>query len=527
MGYILNLFSLAEKYCVELDINSSRVDLELGLFSLKNRNFDAARKLFEKILTANSSKKHNMLDLTDEQHFNIVNQIIKILQGSFNLRIDELEKIHIYLLFRLSCSIIPNEEKTLSILDRYRDLKLKKMQDYSYEDEELYKKIENNKSIKLKNYIDVILLDEYLKKEKKVIIEETLYYVKQYGTPTQLLNFYIDNDMLDETIDYIINNTIKKEVFTDEVVKRCFKKRRMMLSLCSSLKKAYMNNKYALDLIEEVIKFLRQENSHEDLIQLYMLLNDYLQAALQAIQITKKTNDVEVMIEYYNKAVENLKEHLSNNKESIIHNKEHNDFQKKIDRNSLERLLTLLMFQIRVLNIKKDIKYSLITDEEEERYKIVQEIITLNEELALDIINEYKLKVSDIFMRATREFVVTSKFNEFDQLLGILATWQNKGLIEKFSENFHDLWNNILIQAISLLIPLEDEKIKSYVKDNIIPNFTDDYSRMYALFIIDELEHALFLAFELKNYSVIQEIKTKALEANNTKVLELIDKYNI
>jgi len=62
------------------------------------------------------------------------------------LRIDELEKIHIYLLFRLSCKIIPNEEKTLNILDRYRELKMKKLKE-SVEDPSIF--IEYFKNIKI------------------------------------------------------------------------------------------------------------------------------------------------------------------------------------------------------------------------------------------------------------------------------------------------------------------------------------------------------------------------------------------
>ena len=101
----------------------------MGLFSLKNRNFFSARRGFEKILCANSIRKNSFSSLSDSEHYDVVNQIINILQGSFNLRIDELEKIHIYLLFRLSCKIIPNEEKTLNILDRYRELRMKKLKE--------------------------------------------------------------------------------------------------------------------------------------------------------------------------------------------------------------------------------------------------------------------------------------------------------------------------------------------------------------------------------------------------------------
>lgn len=76
------------KYCNELGIDSSRVDLELGLFLLKNRNFIASRKRFEKILKPNYIRQMETDNNLKDYHNNVVYQIIKILHGSFNLRID-------------------------------------------------------------------------------------------------------------------------------------------------------------------------------------------------------------------------------------------------------------------------------------------------------------------------------------------------------------------------------------------------------------------------------------------------------
>ena len=78
-------YSLAMKYCNELGIDSSRVDLELGLFLLKNRNFIASRKRFEKILKPNNVRQMETENNLKDYHNNVVYQIIKILHGSFNL----------------------------------------------------------------------------------------------------------------------------------------------------------------------------------------------------------------------------------------------------------------------------------------------------------------------------------------------------------------------------------------------------------------------------------------------------------
>jgi len=482
-----------------------------------------------------------------------------------------------------------------------------------------------SKDLKLKNYIDVILLDEYLKREKQVIINETSYYVKTYGTSIQLLNFYIDNDMLGDTIDYIINNRVPLKVFTEEVVKKCFKKKQMMYSLCSSLQKVYAQNKYAQELIFQVINFLKKENAHQELINLYVLMNDYLEAALEAIRIIKKTEEIDIKLAYYTKASQNLNEYLnmhsnskvihifdrsaddnlsnnnlcqnlnilnsnennandasvnnnnisninnnlinntgglngnnvsnnnqSNQNSSLLNNQSTSSnasninnnlafinyintnnsnsnskrVDKKIDRNSLCRLLTLLNFQIDVLNLKKDIKFTLITDDEEDRYSIIQEIITLDSDLALAIIKEYKLKVNEIFIRATREYISKQNFAKFNLLLEIFNKWKLEGLFKRIAENENELWNNILIQAISL-VPLEDEELRLNIKQYIIPYFTDDYCRMYAYLLIDELENAFILALQLKNTDVMQEVKIKAYEKKDSHLIDLVEKYNI
>ena len=102
------------------------------------------------------------------------------------------------------------------MLETYKELKIKKQKSNSSSNV--------SSGIFLKNYIDVILLDEYLQREKMVIVNETLHYVKTYGTVIQLFNFYIDNNMLDEAIDYIITNKTPIHIFNQEVVRKCYEK---------------------------------------------------------------------------------------------------------------------------------------------------------------------------------------------------------------------------------------------------------------------------------------------------------------
>ena len=115
----------------------------------------------------------------------------------------------------------------MNLLKTYKQIKLKKQTNAGNS----FSSLNISSGLTLKNYIDVILLDEYLQKEKLVIVNETLHYVKTYGTVIQLFNFYIDNSMLDEAIDYIISNKTPIHIFNQEVVRECYEKN-MISFLC-------------------------------------------------------------------------------------------------------------------------------------------------------------------------------------------------------------------------------------------------------------------------------------------------------
>ena len=178
-----------------------------------------------------------------------------------------------------------------------------------------------------------------------------------------------------------------------------------------------------------------------------MMLWDFLKASLEAINIIKKTLDVNLNMKYYQKAALSLNEFFPSNSEDIIQicDGEEDNERRKVERSTLQAIVKLLNLQIEILNIKKDIPYSLITDDEEERYKIVQEIITLNDTLSLAIIKEYSLRIYDVFMLSTLKFISRKNFDGFEALLLIMKKLNNSRLITEYKEKLNELWDNTLL----------------------------------------------------------------------------------
>ena len=67
---------------------------------------------------------------------------------------------------------------------------------------------------------------------------------------------------------------------------------------------------------------------------------------------------------------------------------------------------------------------------------------------------------------------------------------------------------------------------KEYIKENLIPRYTNDYLRMEGYIYLDELENALILANQMKDNVAIQTIKKRAVEIKNVKVIDQIESSN-
>jgi len=88
----------------------------------------------------------------------------------------------------------------------------------------------------------------------------------------------------------------------------------------------------------------------------------------------------------------------------------------------------------------------LLKDDEEEKYKIVQEIIILDDSLALKIIKEYEMNnLVEIFMRSTLTFLQSNQKGNFEKLLDVIIKWEKENILKGFSVDVSDFVMKLLI----------------------------------------------------------------------------------
>ena len=637
---------LSEEYCNILDINSDKIDLELGLFSLKNRMFNEARVYFDKLFPSKNFIFNN--DYNKELNSNIgsksiiTDKIINIFQGSFNLSISEIFKIHQYLMYILNdnnlidIKTINNVNKlknTKLLLKRHRKTKLstllrtnksissldKNALFYKTSKSNDFNSNENNynylNTLTLESFYDVVLLDKYLVKEKQKIIKETLYYIKEYGSQEQLLTFYVNNCMFKDTVKFLLQNKIEYGIFKKEVVEKCFinNKKEMLFSLTLELK-SYINTKvyksnclslntlnisynennnfnntnkninqvdksinhsvynnklitnndfylhdktyeeYIFNLLNEIVYYLISIGAEEDLVNWYALMEDYIQACIYSLVIAFKTKEQNIKIKYLSIALDNIINYLSTydlkiKDDVIINNQnkklylydinnikysqtnqtsasfdERNTYiDLKFDKKSMQKLHKIIELEIKVLQVNKDCKYSLLFNNASDKQKAVQDILTDNSCLAYEIIREFpNIEVFQIFMDCTKEFIINKQYDKFEILQDILHKWNKDGKLNTFKINFKDAWNGIIKYAITFSM----ENNIDYVSNYLFYLLPDDDYRIYVLISLNQLEEALYYIEKNEDKTMLNELRNKAILNENTELINKIDKIN-
>lgn len=204
----------------------------------------------------------------------------------------------------------------------------------------------------------------------------------------------------------------------------------------------HKSNEYAQKLIKEVVIFLDNQNAHKELINFYVLMEEYLKAGLESLTMANQTKNRTDKLYYYNLAAENIKQYLIynsnhtitiNDTSDLVYKKIGKSLNNIIDRDSLYKLQKTIDYQIEILNIISDTELSLLKDDDEEKYKIIQEIMILNDGLALKIIKEYDIKnLVEIFMRSTLTFLQSNQKNNFEKLLDVITKWEKENILKGF-----------------------------------------------------------------------------------------------
>jgi hypothetical protein len=580
---------LAEKLCEELKIDCSKVDLELGLFALKNRDFNKAKKYFKKLVSnqnnifdENSNSKNNLEFM---QNSPITEKLILTLQGPFNLTINEMNFIYMYLHYIIGGYNIDNSLQNNTLMS-----KNSKHINNNIITIDNNKYFDDNEEFKLNSFLDVFNFDKYLVQQKTIIVKETLYYIKKYGRDDQMLKFYVTNGMAEETIDFILKKNISLKTFKSQILLKS--KGEIIYTITKELKNKlnstelkessdgkylksqsiFLNRQsdYINDLLNEIVIWFIETNATDELIKWFILMEDYLQACIHSLHTAFTTDNLNVKIKYLDKGYNVLQtflnvkenevlqshffilsdtskkylnynlfyiqnyclEYSSSIYSSISHSQDNNDDEKnqlnlvlliKTDKESLKIMSRSIKLQIKILNVIPEINpWLLLTKNISDKQKILEKLIIYNNQLAFEIIEEFSfIDVFQIFMDCTRYFINSKMKNCFEQLLIILSKWNDENKLKKVNLNFNETWNEIIKYAISISLGVGDLE---YINNELLPLLTNINDRITILISLNNLEEACDYAEHLNNnIQILLEIRGYALNSNNISLVERID----
>lgn len=87
-------------------------------------------------------------------------------------------------------------------------------------------KLKHLKDIAEGNYNSAAVVNMEVNSSKppvnKTFFDECIYYLKRYGSPLKLLDFYIKHRYFEDALNYILDNQVSNDVFVD-IYMRCLK----------------------------------------------------------------------------------------------------------------------------------------------------------------------------------------------------------------------------------------------------------------------------------------------------------------
>ena len=112
----------------------------------------------------------------------------------------------------------------------------------------------------------------------------------------------------------------------------------------------HKSNEYAQKLIKEVVIFLDNQNAHKELINFYVLMEEYLKAGLESLTMANQTKNGTDKLFYFNLAAKNIKQYLLfNSNQTITINDSVDQIYKKVGK----RYKLIYKIEITFLNYKK------------------------------------------------------------------------------------------------------------------------------------------------------------------------------
>ncbi|KAJ6250739.1 zinc finger fyve domain protein [Anaeramoeba flamelloides] len=350
--------------------------------------------------------------------------------------------------------------------------------------------------------------------------DECIYYINTYGTDQNYLTFLTKHGRLVDAIEYIINNDLNLNYLIKIVLQHC-----LTHASIPKMLRAFRKIDPTLIKIEkqlmEICKFLNQKKIYTVLHRFQSFMKDEVRAAYTRLMQYHEATTFKEAIHLLSKAKNHFIEGLNNlqNNKSNTSNQIKFKSQKQFTRHEIDRQLKTVSLQIEIENFLKKkgktqsnfLENSLFSNAQK-RATISQNLIVLgNNDLAFQIIQEYRLPTATIYENAAINLVKDGKINllnkTFDSAKGTMRSQE---------------WDRIILKCISIFVTQKNDSktAKKYLKI-----LQEPQNRLQAFILLKNYKQAFNIASSNNWENSVKKILNAAQKDKKKNIIDLCSKW--
>ncbi|KAH3757335.1 zinc finger FYVE domain protein [Pelomyxa schiedti] len=331
--------------------------------------------------------------------------------------------------------------------------------------------------------------------------DECIFYLQTYGGKRALINFLVNNNMLENACKEAVAIQLSTQAFVEEVVLYCISH-----NYTSHLKQILSQQDSSLQSVMTYLtsacKHLNKKRAYDVLLDFQLFMQDFTRAGLTSVKMFLDTPpaDVDVRLTHLVNAKQYFSDALSQRSTKMTTG----ELSQKVITSDLQISVTKLFIKEKK-NIAIEVQKATLFGPPEERQAILEQLLLIGSfDLTYRIVQHFRMS-SDVYTHTIHQLARRKQYSKLMELLKPLKTAIGE------SE-----WESVLL-SVSQLIATEMSDQKTAKK--LIEKLTSPRAQVIAYVHCGMVKQALDLALHKSVTDQLGAIREVAIQVNDTKTL--------
>uniref|UniRef100_A0A6B2L006 ZFYVE26-like TPR repeats domain-containing protein n=1 Tax=Arcella intermedia TaxID=1963864 RepID=A0A6B2L006_9EUKA len=339
---------------------------------------------------------------------------------------------------------------------------------------------------------------------------QCMYYLQCYGTPDDLVKFWLRHNLIEDALRYILNAQLDVTVF--QTVITAVLKTNQLQKFKEILLKIDPTQKKWNNFLLSTCKYFNNSKKYDLLLNFQEFMKDYARAGFTCIKLFAKAEDHQTQIRFLDEA----KAYFVKASELEQPVNSPNDINKYMRGVNLQKEVSLFLMGQK--NVKPlDITLFGAKDQKTRIAEIVLEMS--NFDLAWKIMQEYQLEFTQIYKTAFKALALKKQTQAITNIMkGI------RGMMMMEDED----WDELLLIVIGVYMNEGNDK---NVAENFVNQLRKPTSKITGLILCKKLNKAYLEAVSTlektksSDLTIIHTISSEARKTGNPHVADLCEQY--